>query len=61
MLAVYERRVTHETYRQPPKSRKTPEQRAHASLLAKVDKLTVSDSDWPLPAPPKTGGGKRRR
>jgi hypothetical protein len=61
MLGAYERRVTHQVYTQPPRSRKTPKQREQEALLAKVDKLTVSDEDMPMVPPPKKPGGRRRR
>ena len=61
MLGAYERRVTHQVYSQPPRSRKTPKQRESEALLAKVDKLTVPDEDMPLITPPKKPGSRRRR
>ena len=61
MLEAYGQHVNHNVYRLPPASRKTTAQRENEDLLAKVDKLTVSDEDMPPPKPPPKRGGQRRR
>lgn len=60
MLGAYERRVNHDAYRQPPRSQKRKKDTENAALLAKVDRLTVSDDELPLVPPPKKGGKRRR-
>lgn len=59
MFKDYAETVIHTVYAQPPKREKTAKEKETATLLAKLDKLTVSDE--PLPVPPKARRPKARR
>lgn len=59
MFRDYAETVFHERYSAPAVPKKTDKQKSDETLLSKLDKLTVPDSD--LPKPPETRRGRARR